>query len=129
MDMQHRLLSLVACLLLVGSSLPTQAAGGSNDVAVSPQEKQCMAKGWQRVVLQVGGIPRELLRKGPASAWSKGVILVLHGGGGQHVNWCAANVAMIEPQVRFSEMAVADGYAVFLLNSSDQVTDSEGLPC
>jgi pimeloyl-ACP methyl ester carboxylesterase len=93
------------------------------------QEKQCIAKGWQRAVAQVNGVERELLWKAPVGPWTKGAIIVLHGGGGQHFQWCVANARIVEPQVQFSEMAIAEGFAVFLLNSSDRVTDREGRSC
>lgn len=88
-----------------------------------------MARGWQRVVLPVGGLSRELLWKAPSGPWTKGTILVMHGGGGQHFQWCVANAPVVAPQVRFSELAVAEGYAVVLLNSSDRVTDNQGRVC
>lgn len=96
---------------------------------VAPQEKQCMARGWQRVVVQVAGVPRQLLWQAPTSPWSRGSIIVLHGGGGQHFQWCVANAPVVAPQVRFSELALAEGFAVFLLNSSDRVTDNGGQVC
>lgn len=104
-----------------------QSVPGAPDAA--PQEKQCMVKGWHRAVLQVSGLPRAVLWKGPDGPWKKGAIIVLHGGGGQHFQWCVANAAVVEPQVRFSNMALGEGFAVFLLNSSDRVTDIEGRLC
>ncbi len=53
----------------------------------------------------------------------------MHGGGGSHTNFCVANVPLIAPQVRFAEMALARGFAVFLLDSSDQVRDDSGRMC
>jgi pimeloyl-ACP methyl ester carboxylesterase len=53
----------------------------------------------------------------------------MHGGGGSHTNFCVANAALIAPQVRFTEQALAQGFAVFLLDSSDQVRDTEGRIC
>jgi poly(3-hydroxybutyrate) depolymerase len=93
------------------------------------QETQCYAAGWQRLVLPVAGLPRLVLWKAPPGAWSGGAIVVMHGGGGQHTNFCVANVALIAPQVRFTAAALAQGYAVFLLDSSDRVTDREGRLC
>lgn len=88
-----------------------------------------MARGWKRVAMTVDGIPRELLWKAPEGAWPKGAVLVLHGGGGEHFQWCVANAPVVAPQVRFSERAVADGFAVFLLNSTDRITDNEERLC
>lgn len=114
-------------LLLTGCGRFASAQASGSDPAY--QEKQCMAQGWQRVVVPVAGISRELLWKAPAGVWPKGVIIVLHGGGGQYFQWCVANARVVAPQVRFSELALQEGFAVFLLNSSDRVTDNEGRVC
>jgi poly(3-hydroxybutyrate) depolymerase len=79
-------------------------------------------------VVPSAGLQRLVLWKAPA-AWTRGAIVVLHGGGGSHTNFCVASVALIAPQVRFTEMALAQGFAVFLLDSSDRVTDNEGRTC
>lgn len=96
---------------------------------IAPQERQCMTRGWLRESMEIGGVQRELLWKSPAGRWSKGAIIVMHGGGGQHFQWCVANAPVVAPQVKFSEQAVAEGFAVFLLNSSDRVTDNDGRVC
>lgn len=88
-----------------------------------------MAKGWQRVALEAAGLPRRLLWNGPLQGWTKGAIVVLHGGGGHHFQFCVANAALVAPQVRFAKAALAGGFAVFLLDSSDGVTDTEGRSC
>ena len=93
------------------------------------QEGQCSRRGWQPVVLDVGGLERRILWKGPDGPWTKGAIIVLHGGGGHHFQFCVANARIVQPQVRFTEMALKDGFAVFLLESSDRVTDNEDRPC
>jgi len=109
-------------ILLFGSGMSVHADP-------SYQDKQCMDRGWQRIVLQVAGLSREVLWKAPSGPWAKGAIIVMHGGGGEHFQWCVANARVIKPQVNFSEMALADGFAVFLLNSSDKVTDNESRMC
>ena len=58
-----------------------------------------------------------------------GSIIVLHGGGGHHFQFCVANAPTVEAQVRFTERALTKGFAVFLLESSDRVTDGEGRSC
>lgn len=88
-----------------------------------------MARGWQRIAMTVEGVARALLWKAPQEAWPKGALVVLHGGGGTHFQWCVANAAMVASQVRFAELAVADGFAVFLLDSTDRVTDNAGRQC
>jgi len=111
--------------LCAGCASPLQ--GGPEPLA--PQERQCVASGWQRADVQAAGLTRRLLWKGPKGAWSKGAILVMHGGGGYHYHWCVANAAIIAPQVRFAELAVSEGFGVLLLDSSDLPTDNEGRAC
>lgn len=120
--------------LMIGGGATTVEAQtrdrhASDSSGASFQEMQCMQRGWKRVVMQIEGLQRELLWKGPADRWAKGAILVMHGGGGKHFQFCVANADIVAPQVRFTDMAVADGFAVFLLNSSDKVTDTEGRLC
>lgn len=127
-------LKRAACLLAL-AVLGTACGGGgsvaaSSDAAPAPttQEAQCNASGWTREVVGASGLQRLVLWKAP-STWTKGAIVVMHGGGGSHTNFCAANVPLIAPQVRFTEMALARGFAVFLLDSSDQVRDANGRLC
>jgi len=107
--------------------------GGSGGPAAEPvatvQEEQCRAAGWQRSVLDVEGRARLVLWKAPAGAWTRGAIVVLHGGGGAHANFCVANVALIGPQVSFTTQAIERGFAVFLLDSTGEVTDEAGRLC
>ncbi len=125
---------LMLVLLLFGAVLSgcahhagaQQVRGGEG---VAPQERQCTARGWRRVAMTVDGVPRELLWNAPDGSWSKGAMIVLHGGGGEHFQWCVANAPVVAAQVRFSELAVADGFAVFLLNSTSRITDNEGRLC
>lgn len=112
---------LAACILL-GHAQPAYA-----DTPF--QESQCMRRGWQPVVLYVGGLERRILWKGPDGPWTKGAILVLHGGGGHHFQFCVANASIVKPQIQFTELAIKSGFAVFLLESSDRVTDNEGRLC
>lgn len=93
------------------------------------RERQCMARGWKRVVLTVAGLGRALLWKAGGGPWTGGAIIALHGGGGRHTNFCAAGASVVAPQVRFAELAVARGFAVFALDSSDRATDNEGYAC
>lgn len=103
--------------------------------AATVQEQQCNQAGWRSEVLTIGSPPgptsqsRRVLWKAPAGAWSNGALVVMHGGGGQHTNFCVANVELIAPQVRFTELALAQGFAVFLLDSADQITDNAGQLC
>ncbi|MRR17814.1 MAG: hypothetical protein EG826_15305 [Deltaproteobacteria bacterium] len=112
----------LAVYLLLGQAQPMYADAPF-------QESQCSRRGWHTVVLDVGGLERRILWKGPDGPWAKGAILVLHGGGGHHYQFCVANARVVRPQVRFTDMALQDGFAVFLLESSDRVTDNEGRPC
>lgn len=124
--MRARLVGIL--LLLLGAC----GSGGDNAPAgppVTPQEAQCQALGWQRLLVDAAGLQRVVLWKAPASGWSKGAVVVMHGGGGQHANFCVANASIIAAQVRFTDAALAQGFAVFLPDSSDRVTDTQGRLC
>lgn len=123
--------AFVVALGACGAGSGGTSAGASDASAVpvpTPQELQCQAAGWAREVVPIAGLQRLVLWKAPPQ-WTRGAIVVMHGGGGSHTNFCVANVALIAPQVRFTELALARGFAVFLLDSSDRVRDGEGRPC
>lgn len=123
------LLGLVACGG-GGGGAGSIAAALPREPAATAQEMQCQAAGWRREVIDAAGLQRLVLWKAPASgSWSRGAIVVMHGGGGSHTNFCVANVDLIAAQVRFTEQALARGYAVFLLDSSDRVNDIAGRLC
>ena len=109
------------------------AGAGAGEVAAGPavtvQESQCLAAGWQRLVIDAAGLQRAVLWKAPPTGWSRGALIVLHGGGGQHANFCVANSSTIAAQVRLTDLALAQGFAVFLPDSSDRITDTEGRLC
>lgn len=121
----------IPCVLVLFS-----CGGGGGEATSNPgatpapttQELQCQAAGWTREVVSSSGLQRLVLWKGPAT-WTRGALVVMHGGGGSHTNFCVANASLIAPQVRFTEMALAHGFAVFFLDSSDQVRDNEGRIC
>ena len=132
----HRALLLPVVLLMScgggGGAGGTTPVPEPTPVSVAPpttQELQCHAGGWAREVVPAAGLQRLVLWKAPASGWSRGAIVVMHGGGGSHTNYCVANVDSIAAQVRFTDMALAQGFAVFLLDSSDQVSDNESRVC
>lgn len=92
-------------------------------------EKLCGRSGWSELKFQVSGIERRVIWKAPAGAWRNGAILVLHGGGGQADHFCAGG-ALVQPQIKFAEMALTHGFAVFALDSTkDNVTDAQGRAC
>lgn len=123
------LVLLIVILSVMCGSVPEAPTAENYTPDIRPQEKQCMQSGWHRLVLNISGLPRELLWKAPEKVWTKGAIIVLHGGGGSHFQFCVANVQFLKPQVKFTELALTEGFAVFLLNSSDQVRDNEGRVC
>ena len=126
-----RLQSWVCGILLcafagAGSAAASPGLGAAAEP--TPQELQCQRAGWARETVSSAGLQRLVLWKAPA-AWTRGAVVVMHGGGGSHTNYCVANVAFIAAQVRFTETALAQGFAVFLLDSSDQVVDNDGRLC
>lgn len=121
----------VCGLLLCVCGVSGSSAGSSGlGAAAGPttQELQCQSVGWSREVVAAAGLQRLVLWKAPA-AWTRGAIVVMHGGGGSHTNFCVANVDAIAAQVRFTTMALAQGFAVFLIDSSDRVSDNAGRVC
>lgn len=89
----------------------------------------CESNGWTLARTKVGEQDREFFWKEPLSGWKNGVILIFHGGGGLHYQFCATGHVLVDPQVRFAEKAVQRGFAVFVLDSTDKVTDREGRLC
>ena len=78
-------------LLLSGllASITSQAQTVTHGFADAVmQERQCQAKGWQRVVTQVAGLSRQVLWKAPTGPWTKGTLLVMHGGGERPAHRC-----------------------------------------
>lgn len=124
--MQMCLGFVTAAAVLVACSA---CASTDEEPRLTPQEGQCIAAGWRRERLPSVGLQRRVLWKAPAGPWSRGAIVVLHGGGGSYTHFCVANAALIAAQVRFTDAALARGYAVFLADSSDRVTDHEGRLC
>ncbi len=121
----------LVCALMLGACGGGGSGGSSGPAAAPPptaQELQCQGSGWAREVVPTAGLQRLVLWKAPAS-WARGAIVILHGGGGSHTNFCVANVESIAAQVRFTDLALAQGFAVFLIDSSDQVSDNEGRLC
>src|SRR3990167_7943055 len=96
---------------------------------LSPQERQCVERGWRATTVGAADLDRRVLWQGPRGSWSRGAILVLHGGSGRHFQFCVANVGFLEPQVAFTRLALKSGFAVFLLDSSDRPRDNEDRPC
>lgn len=123
------LAALAACGGGAGTLPPEAAVTTTPTRVVTGQEQQCTQAGWRSETMVVAGIARGVLWKAPAGAWARGGLVVLHGGGGQHANFCIANAELIAAQVRFTDMALAQGFAVFLLDSTDRVTDTEGRLC
>lgn len=96
---------------------------------VNTLAQSCLRQGWQQVNLRVDGLERRVLWKGPPEGWDNGVILVLHGGGGQADHLCAGGM-LVQPQIRFAKLALERGFAVFALDATtDQVTDAAGRAC
>lgn len=119
---------VIAGSVLVAGAVALER-GSDQGGGASPQERQCAERGWRSAVVDVSGKPRDVQWKGPVRSWPKGAIIVMHGGGGEHVQWCGSNFGSAAAQVRFSELAVEDGLAVFLLNSSSEVSDNQGRIC
>lgn len=100
-----------------------------NQALYNNYEKECLQKGWQKVTINVDGLPRRILWKGPEQAWTNGAIIALHGGGGTYSNYCA-NIELGKPMIDFSELAISQGFAVISLESEDGfLRDTKGYSC
>jgi hypothetical protein len=95
----------------------------------SAAEQACVERGWARLTVSIDGRERHALWKAPAGPWRHGAIVVMHGGGGHADQWCHTSVPLVATQVAFAEEAIAQGFAVFTLQSTDAVTDMEGRLC
>jgi hypothetical protein len=105
---------------------------GSGDFTEYVEEREeCEERGWSQRLLdtQVGNtiVKRKLLFKAPAddAPW-KGAILILHGGGSNYTAWCAGTA---NGSNYYGSQAVGAGFGVFLLDSTDIVSDREGAMC
>ena len=105
-------------------------AGAEPARAQDTELGHCASRGWERIDVTVDRRERMVLAKHPRTAWAMGAILVLHGGGGSAAHFCIRGGRLIEAQSRFTDLASARGFAVFLLEATtDVVTDAAGRPC
>jgi len=113
---------LIATIASAGEFLPNRRSN-----TLSPESK-CIENGWEKALFEAAGLSRKVLWKAPP-IWTKGAILVLHGGGGKAADFCSGGL-LLRPQIAFTDSALARGFAVFALESTDhQVTDGEGRDC
>jgi dienelactone hydrolase len=92
-------------------------------------EKECLKKGWQRLVITVEGVERKILWKAPEGSWRNGAIIALHGGGGTFSNF-GSNIPIGKPMVEFGDVAIREGFALFAPESTfGLATDREGRSC
>ena len=92
-------------------------------------EKECLQKGWHKIVTRVNGRERKLLWKAPDGPWTNGAVIALHGGGGTFSNFCS-NIPLGKPMEEFSELALREGFAVFSPDSGYNIMrDKDGFPC
>ena len=116
-------------ILLLWSTTNLSGCLANTSAARTKQMDKCVNAGWHHEIVQVNGVRRQFFWQAPHGSWQKGAILVLHGGGGHADQFCNADWRFLTPQVDFAERAVSQGFAVFLLDSSDQSTDIEGRAC
>jgi len=118
----------LASLIITLLSLLTFLVWAPTSAAAS-ESRSCSDDGWQELKITVSGMQRRLLFKTPPGAWENGAILVLHGGGGNAEGFCGTTGRLLVPQTNFTEMAIAQKFAVFALESTDIVSDNEGKVC
>lgn len=124
----NKIVNYLSCLIL---SLSLNACATKTDSAAQTEKMltNCQSKEWKEVKFKIENIERRLLYKLPSAGWTNGAIVVMHGGGGQAEHFCDESIRLVRPQVRFTETAVQQNFAVFVLDSSSVVTDNDGLLC
>jgi pimeloyl-ACP methyl ester carboxylesterase len=95
---------------------------------------ECIAKGWRSFVVPTAQSERGVLWKTPHGTWTRGALVLLHGGGAHHGHWCATsgtgNAQSVQAMNELSEQAVANGYAVFAVDSGEDLfSDALGFSC
>jgi hypothetical protein len=110
-----------------GDDAPSIASVQPNSLTAT--EQACINAGWTRSVFRVNNLDRKVMWKAPAGTWANGAIVILHGGGGKADDFCTGG-ALIQPQIAFANLALQNGFAVFALESTNNVvTDSVGRSC
>lgn len=118
-------IKLLISVFLLFSGIWTIAYGSDH----SQYEKECLKAGWNKVIVNIAGHERQLLWKGPQGPWEHGAIIALHGGGGSYTNW-GSGPRICRPMIEFSKLAIASGFAVIAMDSSDDLfSDAAGNPC
>ncbi|MCA9360859.1 hypothetical protein KC730_03145 [Candidatus Kaiserbacteria bacterium] len=123
--------TIIIFLILIVLNVVSRIRDGSvsNEESILLNEQSCVDRGFEKITIHVDGRERSVLWKGPEK-WTKGAVIAMHGGGGDYTQWCYESLRLVKPQVDFSDLAVERGFAVFLLESTnDVVTDSGGLVC
>ncbi len=116
-------------LLLIFTAFFLSGCKASRPQQPSTALQQCLATGWQQQEFLAAGLRRNLLWKAPQHNWRHGAIVILHGGGGHHYHFCTGG-KLVQPQIDFARLALKQGFAVFLLDSTnDVVTDAKGRTC
>lgn len=79
--------------------------------------QECDERGWRRYATTISGTERQLYWRAPAGTWSKGTIVLLHGGGSSYQSWCGSMPGSYN-MIAFTEAAVRQGFAVIALDST-----------
>lgn len=123
----RRLFWTIVLFPFVGMGISTASQADTSERHVAAVQS-CLQAGWKPLNVKVTGRTRAVLWKRPRSKWKAGTIVILHGDGGSHHQFCAGG-KNLEPQIEFAEDAIAAGFAVFLLDSTDEVVDAQGKQC
>jgi len=129
MKNQRVLRAILSFLAFLACMANNTAGRAAEQHAHSAKVTSCIQNGWKPLHVEVTGNEREMLWKRPRGKWKRGAIVILHGGGGSHYQFCTGG-KILQPQIEFAEEAVEEGFAVFLLDSTDGVvTDAKGKNC
>jgi len=125
------LIALIICSALFGCGCLEAVQKDSKNERVqelyNQYEKDSIQRGWQKITLTINGSERKILWLAPEGPWENGAIIALHGGGGTYSNF-GSNLRIGEPMIAFSDLAVKEGFAIFSLDSTDELMDEQGNP-
>jgi len=96
-------------------------------MGINDAEQRAIAAGWNQVIETVEDIERKLFWKHPTgTTWTQGAVIVMHGGGGSYTNFAIDQYVITAAEYEFCILALAQGFSVFILDSSFNITDANG---
>lgn len=123
-DVLSAVVAVPASYLLVGESQNSPVQPGDNP----DPELRAIAEGWTQDIETILGIERKLFYQHPTgTTWTNGAIIIMHGGGGSYTDFAIDQYKITFAEYSFTQLALAQGFGVFILDSSYDITDANDL--